>query len=223
MREAGRRRAEAAAADERRRVAVELHDAVAHGLTAISMQAAVLRTLEAADRRQDVEATIDVTARQSLIDLRRLLAALRGTPRNECTGGPDAADVPVRLSECTARLEAAGYVVRAELEGVAALPASLRLTVLHVTQEAVANVVRHGPGTGTVLLSARSAAHEGLALRVDSPLAAAAGPGGAGQSVADAGFGLLRMGERVALFDGRLRAGPEAGERWVVHAVLPTR
>lgn len=88
-REAALRRAEEAAAcaaeAERQRIAAELHDVVAHGLTVISMQAAMLPTQRDPEKRAAAEKAIEQAARQSLVDLRRMLTALRGSSRNAQT------------------------------------------------------------------------------------------------------------------------------------------
>lgn len=223
-----------AAEAERQRIAVELHDVVAHGLTVISMQAAMLPTLTDADRRRGAEEAIATAARQSLVDLRRMLTALRGTSRNEDTQDPDAvADLPGRLAELQARLRGAGYAVDGEFEGLDLLPDSMRLTVLRIAQEATTNVLKHGPGTGRVCLWTRVDEDARVTVRVESPLApsrpeADRAPGARGPAAAArlpfpaSGFGLAGMAERVSLFGGTISAGARDG-RWVVEAVLPTR
>lgn len=223
-----------AAEAERQRIAVELHDVVAHGLTVISMQAAMLPTLTDADRRRGAEEAIETAARQSLVDLRRMLTALRGTSRNEDTQDPDAvADLPGRLAELQARLRGAGYAVDGEFAGLDLLPESMRLTVLRIAQEATTNVLKHGPGTGRVCLCTRVDEDARVTVRVESPLAPPRpeperGPGGRGtgagprRAFPSSGFGLAGMAERVSLFGGTITAGARDG-RWVVDAVLPTR
>ncbi|MDO4239161.1 sensor histidine kinase [Micrococcus sp.] len=223
-----------AAEAERQRIAVELHDVVAHGLTVISMQAAMLPTLTDAERRRGAEEAIETAARQSLVDLRRMLTALRGTSRNVDTQDPDAvADLPGRLAELQARLRGAGYTVDGEFAGLDLLPESMRLTVLRIAQEATTNVLKHGPGTGPVSLCTRVDEDARVTVRVESPLApprpeVERGPGTRGPGAGPrrpfpaSGFGLAGMAERVSLFGGTISAGARDG-RWMVDAVLPTR
>jgi signal transduction histidine kinase len=224
-----------AAEAERQRIAAELHDVVAHGLTIVSMQAAMLQTTSDPERRRESERAIEQAARQSLVDLRRMLTALRGTDRNAATVGADGVqDLCARLEEFAGRLEDAGFTVRRDLQDLEDLPPSLELTVLRLIQEATTNILKHAAPGGLVVL--HSALREGhLDLEVSSPLdpPAESGEGTAGEQLrrrqpsVPSGFGLAGMHERVAVFGGRLLAGPDLhaglGPRWVVSAELPTR
>lgn len=223
-------RVEQATEAERQRIATELHDVVAHGLTVISMQAAMLRTTEDPIARSESERTIETAARQSLVDLRRMLTALRGTDRNLDSDEDGAvADLGARLDELEGRLTAAGFQVDRRLDGLAELPRSMELTVLRILQEATTNVLKHAPRCGAVHMHSLHDDSGRLVLEVSSPLAAAPEepsereraprPRWAGSG---AGFGLAGMRERVALFGGTLRA-EALGSRWLVRAVLPTR
>lgn len=215
--------AERAAAAERQRIAAELHDVVAHGLTVISMQAAMLPTQTDPVKRAAGEKAIEDAARQSLVDLRRMLTALRGSSRNEQTADGDAAvDLPARLDEFEARLHAAGFAVERSLDELDQLPRSLELTVLRVVQESVTNILKHAPRRGAVRLTSDLEGADRLVLRI-------AGPPAEGEPRRDrvgaaitSGFGLAGMHERVAVFGGTLTAGPVDG-RWVVRAELPLR
>lgn len=224
-----------AAEEERQRIAAELHDVVAHGLTIISMQASMLQTTDDPARRRDSEQAIEQAARQSLVDLRRMLTALRGTDRNADNVRADGVqDLCARIEGFAGQLEDAGFTVQRDLQDLENLPPSMEFTVLRLLQEATTNVLKHTEPGGTVVL--HSALHEGhLDLEVSSPLAEATtetGPGegvstGRGRRSVPSGFGLAGMHERVAVFGGRLLAGPdlhtELGPRWVVSAELPTR
>lgn len=229
------RRERQAAEEERQRIAAELHDVVAHGLTIISMQAAMLQTTEDADRRRDSEQAIEQAARQSLVDLRRMLTALRGTDRNADNVGADGVqDLCARIEGFADRLEDAGFTVERDLKDLEDLPPSMEFTVLRLIQEATTNILKHAVPGGEVVL--HSALHEDhLDLEVSSPLSdagdrrAEAGGEQARRSrrSVPSGFGLPGMHERVAVFGGRLSVGPdldaERGLRWVVSAELPTR
>ncbi|MDO5633571.1 MAG: histidine kinase [Micrococcus sp.] len=231
--EEARRRAEAAAESERQRIATELHDVVAHGLTIISMQAAMLQTTTDHEARTRSQGAIESAARQSLVDLRRMLTALRGSDRNldsDQEGGVP--DLGARLEDLVSRLEAAGFTVTRDLDSLAGLAPSLELTVLRVLQEATTNVLKHA-GLGEVHMSAHrdDAGHVVLDVRsplprVEPALAAATTSRTAGQrrewAAPSSGFGLPGMRERVAVFGGSLTAEP-SGSHWVVRATLPIR
>lgn len=226
-REAALRRAEEAAAcaaeAERQRIAAELHDVVAHGLTVISMQAAMLPTQTDPDKRAAGERAIEEAARQSLVDLRRMLTALRGSSRNAQTAEGDAVmDLPARLDEFETRLYAAGFAVERSLAELDELPRSLELTVLRVVQESVTNILKHAPRRGTVRLTSDLEGAERLVLCIASPMDEGEPRRDRVVVAMASGFGLAGMRERVAVFGGTLTAGPLGG-CWVVRAELPLR
>lgn len=226
-REAALRRAEEAAAcaaeAERQRIAAELHDVVAHGLTVISMQAAMLPTQRDPDKRAAAEKAIEQAARQSLVDLRRMLTALRGSSRNAQTAEGDAVvDLPARLDEFEARLHAAGFAVERSLTELDELPRSLELTVLRVVQESVTNILKHAPRRGTVRLTSQLEGADRLVLCIASPMDEGEPRRDRVVVAMASGFGLAGMRERVAVFGGTLTAGPLDG-CWVVRAELPLR
>ena len=226
-REAALRRAEEAAAcaaeAERQRIAAELHDVVAHGLTVISMQAAMLPTQKDPEKRAAAEKAIEQAARQSLVDLRRMLTALRGSSRNAQTAEGDAVvDLPARLDEFEARLHAAGFAVERSLTELDELPRSLELTVLRVVQESVTNILKHAPRRGTVRLTSELEGADRLVLCIASPMDEGEPRRDRVVVAMASGFGLAGMRERVAVFGGTLMAGPLGG-CWVVRAEMPLR
>ncbi|MCK6095031.1 hypothetical protein KZX06_02790 [Micrococcus sp. EYE_162] len=212
-----------AAEQERQRIAAELHDVVAHGLTVITMQAAMLPTQTDPAARAASETAIEEAARQSLVDLRRMLTALRGSDRNAQTAEGDiAVDLPARFDEFESRLHAAGFAVERTLADLDRLPRSMELTVLRVVQESVTNILKHTPRRGTVHLCSRFDDDGHLVLEVTSPLTTGEPRASRVVSAIPSGFGLAGMRERVAVFGGALTAGP-MGDGWTVRAVLPTR
>jgi signal transduction histidine kinase len=203
----------AALAAERRRIAREMHDVVGHGVTLMLLHAdaaqASLRGREPATAQAlDVVLT---SGRTALEDLQRLLRVLR-----DDTGGDDGE--PGTLAGLDALIDAAttaGRDVGLTVDGrVRLLPAAVEATAYRVAQESLTNAFKHAPGARI-----RVHVHYGeQALEVE---VADDGPG-ATAAAERAGFGLTGIRERVALFDGRVSAGPRAdGPGWCTRAVLP--
>jgi signal transduction histidine kinase len=196
--------AEIGAAQERARIARELHDVVAHSLAVMVAQADGGRYAapEDADAPSRALAQIAETGRDALAQMRRLLSVLRA--------GEEGADLP----DLVRRLAGAGLPVELEVEGSAReLPAEVRLCIHRVAQEALTNVLKHAdsPRRVEVVLRYLDAEVE-LTVRDD----------GRGLSADDGqGHGLDGMRERVALQGGTLRAGPRAGGGYEVSACVP--
>lgn len=210
---------ERAQSDERHRLALELHDVVGHGLTIISMQAAMLPTLTDPDRREAAERAISDTARQSLQDLRTMLGVLRGAGASETAADATEQVVPVEelMGDYAARLRSAGYEVEVDLRLSEDIPDSLLHTLQRLVQESTTNIYKHAAREGRVdILLAHSS--EETVLRVCSPMPAQRRTG----PVPNTGFGLAGMDERARILGGRLTHGPEDG-RWVLHATIPSR
>ncbi|WP_214408023.1 sensor histidine kinase, partial [Pseudonocardia lacus] len=196
-------RARQAVAEERLRIARDVHDAVGHSLGLITMRAAVARHLADSHPEQGRAAleAIEQTGRESLEEVRAVLGALR-------VGAP-VADPLHRLVE---QARAAGVDVdvgSADLEGA---PAEVRATALRIVQEALTNVRRHAGPTRCRLDLVTDA--DGLTVAVVDE-----GPQ-PGVRVAT-GHGLRGMHERVARHGGTLAVGPEPGGGFGVRARLP--
>jgi signal transduction histidine kinase len=196
--------AEIGAAQERARIARELHDVVAHSLAVMVAQADGGRYAapDDPDAARRALAQIAETGRDALSQMRRLLGVLRA--------GEEGGDV----AGLVRRLAGAGLPVELEVEGRARdLPAELRLCIHRVAQEALTNVLKHAdaPGRVEVVLRYLDAAVE-LTVRDDGRGVAA----GDGQ-----GHGLAGMRERVVLHSGTLHAGPRADGGYEVRARLP--
>ena len=198
-----------AASDERARIAREMHDVVAHGLSVIVVQADGARYAAAHDPTLATEAlgTIARTGRESLSEMRRMLGLLRA----DATG---TAPAP-RLTDIPVLVEQAGEAVRAELRGLDTdVPAGVALTAYRVVQEALSNVRKHG-GPGVTARVDVDVSPGGVAVRV-------ADDGRGAASVDDgSGLGLLGMRERVAVHGGDVLAGPRPGGGFVVEARIP--
>ncbi|MDQ0095947.1 sensor histidine kinase [Paeniglutamicibacter psychrophenolicus] len=204
-----------AAADERNHIAREMHDIVAHSLSVIIAQSDGARY--ASEHNPEIAretlATIAQTGRSSLQEMRRLLGVLRGGDEASTRPLPTLADVP-ELLETTRK---SGLEISYTPEGTArrSLPAGAELTAYRVLQEALTNVLKHaGPATtAKVSLTWNS---KGLQLAISDN-----GRGAGALGTSDVGQGLLGMAERVALYDGRVRAEPKAGGGFHVDVFIP--
>ena len=197
---------------ERARIARELHDIVAHHVSAIAVQAETARLTtpglppEGAERLE----AIGAAAREALGDLRRLLGVLRAED-GTAERGPQPG--LAQLDELIETARAAGTPVSFKLGGdVVPLAPSVDLSAYRIVQEALTNARRHAPGARVEIVLAYGA--DTLRLRVGDE-----GPGAAA-GAAD-GHGLAGMRERAALVGGTLRAGPANGRGFAVEAVLP--
>jgi signal transduction histidine kinase len=198
--------AEIGAAQERARIARELHDVVAHSLAVMVAHADGGRYAAPEDPAAASRALAQIaeTGRDALAQMRRLLGVLRA--------GEEGADLPGLVR----RLAGAGLPVEFEIEGPAReLPADVQLSIHRVAQEALTNVLRHAVSPRRVEVVLRYLDSEvELAVRDDGRAIAA----GDGQ-----GHGLAGMRERVALHNGTVHAGPRAGGGYEVRARLPVR
>jgi signal transduction histidine kinase len=206
------REAELAAAEERARIARELHDVVAHGLSLMVVQAEAAEELidrAPADARERLHRVQD-TGRQSLGEMRRLLGVLRATGHD----APATAPQPslALLQELVDDAAAAGLKVDVRVDGaLGRLPLGIELTAFRIVQEALTNTRRHsGAARATVHLTSRPGL---LAIEVTDD--------GAGPAGTRAGHGLIGMRERVALYGGTLHTGPGPAGGYRVAAELP--
>lgn len=211
--------AHAAVVEERTRIAREVHDAVAHSVSVMTLQVGGLRRqLEdvLADRptEREVMLGIERLGRQSVEELRSLVGILR-----ESGTGEPAAVVPslARAEELVTDVRAAGLPVTLVVDGeAAALPRALDVTAYRILQEALTNVLRHSPDAVTTV-SVRHAA-DAVEIAVENERARV--PVAVGASDVG-GHGLVGMRERAAMFGGTLEAGPRGDGGFRVHARLP--
>ncbi len=213
--------AERARTEERLRIARELHDVVAHGMSVISVQAAAAQEIAATnpDRALELMRTVETTGRESLNEMRRLLGVLRnGQASGECQQAsrgpqPSLADIESTVAHCREAGLETGFTVSG-----AAFPISpgLELTVYRIVQEALTNVLKHGgsAATASVELSYRDTTL--LVTVSDTGRGAVANLNGN-----SSGNGLVGMRERVDLYDGSLTAGPKPGGGYTVTAIIP--
>lgn len=205
--------ARARVAEERLRLAHELHDVVAHSITAMTVQASAAIDLldhDPARAREPLDG-LRIAARAAMSELRSVLEVLRAPDR--------VADrSPVKrlsdASELVDTLSQAGIAVHLTVEGVggADLPAVIDAAGYRVVQEACTNVLRHA-GASTVGVRIASEALMTFIEVVDD--------GRGGPAPTDDGYGLLGLRERVTAVGGCLEAGPVSGGGFRVAATLP--
>jgi signal transduction histidine kinase len=211
------RRADAAAqaaADERVRIARDLHDVVAHHVSVIAVQAEAAQEILATNPARAEQAMSDVanTARSALVELRRMLGVLRSDAG--LAPQPDLA----ALDNLVDTVRLAGLDVTVREEGTRRpVDAAVGLTAYRVVQEALTNVVKHaGANRAEVALTYGRAALE----VVVSDDGRAARTNGTSTSVDD-GQGIIGMRERVMALGGRFEAGPAGDRGFTVRASLP--
>jgi signal transduction histidine kinase len=201
--------ADRAVADERARLARELHDIVSHKLSVVVVQAAGARA-QGGPESATLE-KIERSGRESLVEMRRLLGVLRADDA-------DATLVPQPgigdLTSLVEHVRDAGVPVELTVHGACgSLPVAIELSVYRIVQEALTNVVRHAGAahaTVTVCASAES-------VQVD----VVDDGSGVGAVGVDGGHGLIGMRERVALLHGELHTGARPGGGFQVSATLP--
>ncbi len=201
-----------AVADERARIARELHDVIAHAMTIVVVQTSALRRKllrQQADEDEQLQ-MIEQTGRQALQEMRRLLGILRTEETElDLSPTPGLADVPDLLRQ----LREAGLEVDVRVEGQPRpLPVGLDLTAYRVVQEALINVLKHAGTARTTLTTRYDDAHLDVVVSNwgGRPVTTSL-PGG---------HGLVGMRERVLLYGGSFDCGP-VDDGFVVHARLP--
>jgi signal transduction histidine kinase len=208
--------AERAVAEERLRIAQELHDVVAHNVSLIVVQAQALGATVPDERVTEATTGIADLGRQAMAEMHRTLKLLRANEDQAARRGPQPGLGD--LDELLERVRAAGVRVQLAIEGEPrALSQSADLSAYRIVQEALTNVVKHaGRADTTVTLGYRD---DGLELRItdsgDAALSARAPAGGVG------GHGLIGMRERAALFGGTLTAGRRGDHGFEVRGLLP--
>jgi signal transduction histidine kinase len=209
-------RAQQAVAEERVRIARELHDVVAHNVSLMVVQAQALAATGSGDEQRRALNQVADLGRDALSEMHRMLGLLR----IQNGGAPERAPQPgVRdLDTLIARTRQAGLETSLVHEGAPReLPAAVDLSAYRIVQEALTNVIRHaGARHASVTLCYGAEALEVTVLDDGAGHGPPSdNPGG--------GHGLIGMRERVALFGGHLQTGQANGGGYRVHAVLPMR
>jgi len=206
--------ASAAVADERARIARDLHDAVAHSMGVIILQARGARRTFRTDPGAALEAldAIETTGTEALAEMRGLVGVLRDDGQQMALAPPPSLR---HVASLVATVREAGLPVDLSIEGTpVGLPAGMDASAYRIVQEALTNALAHaGPATANVVIRYGT---DDLDLEI--------GDTGVGprDDRAD-GHGLTGMRQRVSFHDGRLEVGPRPGGGFMVRASLPLR
>jgi signal transduction histidine kinase len=200
--------------EERTRIARDLHDVVAHSVSAIVIQAAAAR--RSVDRAPadavELLSNIEETGRRTMSELRQILGVLRETEDAErVTSGPVQSIIDIEslvdsANDLTVRLSTSG--------AIDTVPSGVATSAFRVVQEALTNARRHAGPNATIDVRVE---------RTDGCLDVCVEDDGRGASADDkhVGYGLIGTSERVATFGGTLRSGPRRSGGWQVRARFP--
>jgi signal transduction histidine kinase len=201
-----------AVADERARIARELHDVVGHSVSVMTVQASGVRRMLRPDQEREREALLIVerTGREALAEMRRMVGVLRRPEE-----GPALAPQPTleHLDRLVAQAREAGLPVELRIEGEAiTLPAGIDLTAYRLVQEGLTNAIKHAQAKRAEVVVHYGDGQIEVMVRDDGK--------GVGNG-AGGGHGLVGMRERVSVYGGELDAGPQPGGGYRLRAKLP--
>ncbi|MGI8712638.1 MAG: sensor histidine kinase [Solirubrobacteraceae bacterium] len=199
---------------ERRRIAHEMHDVLAHRLSLLSLQAGALELRSDAAAEIVAQTTsIRTSAATALEELRDVIAVLRDdADATTRPPQPTLAQLPALLEE--SRSTGMNVQARIDVPHADSLPGALARTAYRVVQEGLTNARKHAPGA-TVQVTVSADPRTGLVVEVVSQGAARMPEGDSGRA------GLIGLSERLALVGGRLEHGPGANGGFVLRASLP--
>jgi signal transduction histidine kinase len=200
---------------ERARIARELHDAIAHNVSMIVVQAGAERRVLNGQQGStgEVLQTIEEIGRGALTEMRRLVGMLRESGEDQLSPQPGLGDLP-RL---VAQVRDAGLPVELNVGGnQRQLPVGIELSAYRIVQEALTNALKHA-GDATAFVRVRYG-EDTLELEIVDD-----GPGAATPVATGGGHGLAGMRERVALYGGRIDTGHKASGGFRVRVLLPVR
>lgn len=205
--------AEHAAADERRRIAREVHDVIAHSLSVTLLHTTAARRGLQEDRDVDdaVEALeqAEQIGRQAMADIRRTVGLLDGAPM-KVTPEPSVDDIAGLVDDFVR----AGLQVDLDTDGpFQRVSAGVGLALYRITQESLANIAKHAPDSQSTVTLTVSPASAKLSIVNKLPVAVAA-------TTASDGSGVRGMRQRVQLLGGTIDVGP-SGDGWAVRAEIP--
>jgi signal transduction histidine kinase len=201
-----------AVADERARLARELHDIVGHSVSVMTVQASAVRRLLRDDQVREREAllVVEQTGREALAEMRRLVGVLRRPEEAPALAPQPGLEHVAKLVE---QAREAGLLTDLRVEGDAVeLPPGIDLTAYRLVQEGLTNALRHARATRAEVLVRYDNGQVELVVRDD---------GRGGVSGTGGGHGLVGMRERVAICGGELHAGPRPDGGYELRASLP--
>jgi signal transduction histidine kinase len=205
-------RARAAVADERARIARELHDVVGHSVSVMTVQASAVRRLlrPHQEKQRDALLVVEQTGREALAEMRRMVGVLRQPEEAPALAPQPSLEYVDKLVE---HAREAGLPVELTIEGrPEQLPAGVDLTAYRLVQEGLTNALKHAQARHAEVLVRYGDGHVELTVS-DDGRGVGSGEGG--------GHGLVGMRERVSVYGGELEAGPRAGGGYRLRARLP--
>jgi signal transduction histidine kinase len=205
-------RAREAVAQERTRIARELHDVVAHAISLMVLQARGGRRLLTQDPDETRHAldAIEHAGEQALVEMRRLLGLLRHSENEPSLAPPPSLS---RIEELVAGIRASGLPVEVSVEGEPVeLPPGVDVSAYRIVQEALTNALKHsGPAHASVTVT----------YGLDAVDLAIVDDGRGASAVNGTGYGLAGMRERVAIYGGSFESGPGADGGYALRVRLP--
>lgn len=203
-----------AVVEERARIARELHDAIAHNVSMMVVQAgAERRTLSEESPTHEVLETVEQIGRSALTEMRRLVGMLRSDEDDPLAPQPGLRDLPMLVTQ----VRDAGLPVELVVDGAPReLPVGLELSAFRIVQEALTNALKHAGADAHATVRVSYGA-DSLELEVVDDGA------GAPVTIGGGGHGLVGMRERVALYGGRFEAARRVGGGFTVRVLLPIR
>jgi signal transduction histidine kinase len=211
-----------AVAEERSRIAAELHDVVTHNVNVMVIQAGAARSVMDAAPEQSKQALLAIESggRAAMAELRHVMGLLAG-PGGERLDGPSDGLEPQpgldRLDALVERVRAAGVPVDVAVSPPGPLPPGIDLAAYRVVQEALTNTIKHAPGAAATV----TIGHDGDWLEIE--VTDTGGTRRAEPRTAGGGRGLIGLRERLAVYGGTLDAGRTAGGGFRVEARVPWR
>jgi signal transduction histidine kinase len=200
-------------AEERTRLAREMHDVVSHQVSLIAVQAGALSTTTADDDVREVADTIRRLGVQTLSELRQMVGVLRSSAEQESDLAPQPRirDIPRLVGGC-------GQDVALDVDGVAgrSWPDPVERAAYRTVQEALTNVGKHAPGAPVTVTLSPVGSSLRVTVRNDAPAGGSASTGSGG-----GGHGLVGLRERAEQLGGVFRARSIADGGFLVEAVLP--
>jgi signal transduction histidine kinase len=215
LRDQADRAGDEARAAERRRIAREMHDVLAHRLSLLAVHANALEFRTDATREEVAEAAgvIGSSARAALEELRGVIGVLREDESLTEPPQPTLSDVPALVEES----RAAGMRIASEIDlGDAQPSAAVGRTAYRVVQEGLTNARKHAPGAAVTLSVGAPDGDLRVEVRTLAPVAVPAAP-----ALPGAGTGLIGLAERVNLAGGELESGVDAAGAFVLRVRLP--
>lgn len=205
--------AAAAVAEERARIARELHDIVSHSISVVAIQTQAVRRRLGSDHEREARdlAAVETTARQALAEMRRLFGVLRSDGDS-----PSLAPQPGlgELDRLVEQMRSAGLRVDLRVEGERVeLPPGVDLAAYRIVQEGLTNALRHARADRACVRPSYG----------DTTLAVTVDDDGRGPQEGAGGHGLVGVRERVALYGGSVKTGPGPAGGFRLAASLPIR